>query len=54
MTNIGNNMQQQNMVLIKGNNLKYGYRDKTDSQDLSAKNNIMKFSQIFRELIDGL
>lgn len=42
------------MVLINGNNLKYGYRDKADSQDLSAKNNIIKFSQIFGQFIGRL
>lgn len=54
MTNIGNNLYQENMVFIKRNNLIYCYRDKTDSQDLSTKNNVVKISQIFRELICGL
>ena len=42
------------MVFVKDNNLKYGYRDKTDSYQLSTKNNVMKFSQIFRQSIGAL
>ena len=42
------------MVFVKCNNLKYGDGDKTYSQDLSTQNNVMKFSQIFRQPISGL